>query len=666
MQETVLNGRYRLGDVLGEGGMAVVYRAQDVLLNRPVAVKILRSQYSTDENFLRRFEREAQSAASFSHANIVNVYDVGTDGDQHYIVMEYIRGPSLKELIRRQGPFSIDGAIFIIGQVTSALDYAHQRGLIHRDIKPQNILVDRDGNAKVVDFGIAKGMRDVNLTEAGTGMGTVHYVSPEQAQGDPAGPASDLYSTGIVLFEMLTKRLPFEADTPVGVAMQHVNTPPPPPSTFNPKIPPEVDAIVLRSLAKEPDARYPSGAALATALRHWDMVPPSRPPMPERPARSAPPMGGTAALPPRTRTAPPPQRPQPRPDRRSAAAGPPRQRTGQMPVVPPSVPAVRGGSRSAYSSYPGARPAPRSNRDDLGCVTWLIGSAILLGIVGLVVLAFKLDPGAFANNPDPTATGQAIVATATTAPAVATDVAQPPVPTATVGQQPTATVPAAPQAPTPTATVAAGSVPNLSNLTREQAQNTVGDSWQLNVVEEFSSSISAGVVISQTPSPGESLPLGETITIVVSRGTQIVAIPDVRGEDVDGATAVLNPLGFAVDVVTESSNTVEEGLVIRTVPVTEAPFGSVVTLVVSSGPSDLVVVPYVYGEDYEDAVEVLEAAGLNVTKVTPLSCERILVFNPDFDCDSFPDGGVVTSTLAWESEVPRGSPIDITWYDEDQ
>ncbi|HYI15558.1 MAG TPA: Stk1 family PASTA domain-containing Ser/Thr kinase, partial [Thermomicrobiales bacterium] len=657
-------GRYRLGEVLGEGGMAVVYRAQDVLLNRPVAVKILRAQYASDESFLRRFEREAQAAAGFSHANIVNVYDVGTDGDQHYIVMEYIRGPSLKDLIRRQGPFSVDGAIFIIGQVTSALDYAHQRGLIHRDIKPQNILVDRDGNAKVVDFGIAKGMRDVNLTEAGTGMGTVHYVSPEQAQGDPAGPASDLYSTGVVLFEMLTKRLPFEADTPVGVAMQHVNTPPPPPSTFNPKIPPEVDAIVLRSLAKDPTERYPSGAALSTALRHWDMPPPTHSTFADRPMDPTPQPGGTTALPPRMRTAPPPPRNQPRPDRRGQA-GPPRQSTGKMPVVPASVPPVRGASRAAYPAYPTARPAPRSNRDDLGCVTWLIGSAILLGIVGLVVLAFKLGPGAFASDSEPTSTTQASTPTATAALVTATATTPPAAPTATTApQQPTATVATAPQ-PTATATIPAGSVPSLTNLTRAQAENTIGDTWMLNVVEEFSSSISEGVVISQDPAPGETLPLGETITIVVSRGTEIVSIPDVRGEDEAEAAGLLESLGFVVETINEPSSSVAAGLVIRTQPVTEAPSGSIVTLVISSGPSEMVVVPYVYGEDVEDAVEILEEAGLIVNQVTPLSCERILLFSPSFDCDEFPDGGVVTSTLAWESEVPIGSPIDITWYDDD-
>jgi serine/threonine-protein kinase len=465
---------------------------------------------------------------------------------------------------------------------------------------------------------------------------------------------------------MLTKRLPFEADTPVGVAMQHVSTPPPPPSTFNPKIPPEVDAIVLRALAKDPSERYATGAALATALRHWDIPPPTHSAYPERPATQP---GGTSALPPRVRTAPPPpsrtpQRNQPRPDRGSSGT-PTRQRTGQMPVLPPTVPAVRGGgSRPTYAQHPTARPAPRSNRDDLGCVTWLIGSAILLGIIGLVVLAFKLDPGAFASDPDPTATTQAGVPTATTAPATATATTPPAAPTATTAVEPTATVTAQPS-PTATATVPVGTVPSLTNLTRQQAENTIGDNWVLTVVEEPSSSISAGVVISQDPAPGTTLPLGEPITIVVSLGEQIVAIPDVRGEDADEATALLESLGFVVEPIEEASSSVPAGLVIRTNPVTEAPVGSVVTLVVSSGAADMVEVPYVYGLGVDEAVEILEEAGLVVNQATPLSCERILTFSPNFDCDEFPDGAVVTSTLAWNSMVPVGSPIDITWYDAD-
>jgi serine/threonine-protein kinase len=179
----------------------------------------------SDENFLARFDREAQSAARLSNTNVVNVYDVGEDEGIRYIVMEHIEGPNLKELIRRQGPFTVEGAAFVIRQIADGLDYAHARGLVHRDIKPQNILVDNNGNLKVVDFGIAKGISDSNLTEAGTGMGTVHYVSPEQARGEPATPSSDVYSTGVVLYEMLTGELPYQAEDPIATAMKHLDEP---------------------------------------------------------------------------------------------------------------------------------------------------------------------------------------------------------------------------------------------------------------------------------------------------------------------------------------------------------------------------------------------------------------------------------------------------------
>jgi serine/threonine-protein kinase len=653
-QDTVLNGRYRLGDVLGEGGMAVVYRGHDLLLNRPVAIKILRSQYASDESFLRRFEREAQSAAGFSHPNIVNVYDVGKDGDRHYIVMEYIRGPSLKELIRRQGPFSVDGAVFIIGQVASALDYAHQRALVHRDIKPQNILVDRDGNAKGVDFGIAKGMRDVNLTEAGTGMGTVHYVSPEQARGEPATPASDLYSTGVVLFEMLTKQLPFEADSPVGVAMQHVNTTPPAPSTINPAIPPAVDAIVLKALAKEPQDRYPSGAALASALRHWDMPLADQVPRNQR----------TEAI--RTpRAAPPPPRGAAAGARGSAAR---RQGTGQMRLpgsrTPPPA-AVKRGNRGAY---PPAQA--RANRDDVGCVTWLIGSAILLGIIGLVLLAFRVGPGVFSSGSDATPTvTQGVTATVGQTPAPTQTVAAPTstlpviVPTATAqAQTPTAT--ATSPAPTPTQTAAA--VPSLIGMTIDDARATAGDRWSVVASEQPSNSVPSGQIISQDPPAGTALADGETITVTVSTGPSVVSIPDLRGLDAAAAQAQLEALGLDVAVVEEESEQVAEGLVIRTEPRAEAPAGSTVTLVVSSGPPDsgTVVVPYVFGQPFEDGVAKMEAAGLPVTSVTPLSCNRIhQLVDPAFDCAGFPDGGIVTSTQAWNATVAMGETVDLTYYD---
>ncbi|HUG15607.1 MAG TPA: protein kinase [Thermomicrobiales bacterium] len=660
MQETVLNERYRLGEVVGEGGMAVVCRGHDLLLNRPVAIKILRAQYAADEGFLRRFEREAQAAAGFSHPNIVNVYDVGTDGDQHYIVMEYIRGPSLKDLIRRQGPFSVDGAIFVIGQVASALDYAHQRGLIHRDIKPQNILVDRDGNAKVVDFGIAKGMRDVNLTEAGTGMGTVHYVSPEQARGEPATPESDLYSTGVVLYEMLTKELPFEADTPVGVAMQHVNSPPPLPSGINPSIPPRVDDIVLKALAKEPSERYSSGAELAAALRHWDL------PLRTRATAVAP--GGLAGA--------PPDLPLP-PDRKLPISGSaqvrptaplrpgqgrPRQRTGPMRVSPAPPRAAR--ERGGYY----VPPAARSNRDDLGCATWLIGAAILLGIVGLIFVAFRIGPDVFSAAAEPTATQSAGVfdPSPTVTPTLAPDE---PAPTATAMLEATATVAASPTiepSPTPTVepspTVEIAAVPGLVGGTLEQARNAVGDRWNLAVQEEFNQA-AASTVISQQPSGGTPLADGETITLVVSRGPEFTSIPDVRGLPRDTAVSRLEAIGFVVTVVEEASNEFDEGLVIRTDPTAQARTGSTVTVYVSQ--AGVAIMPYVYSDDVDDAVEEIEEAGLTVGNVVGLSCERIRQETPDFDCDDFPNNAVVFSTVGWNTTVPEGTPVDIAYYDED-
>ena len=643
MQETILNGRYRLGQEIGEGGMSVVYRGHDLLLNRPVAIKVLRAQYAADENFLKRFEREAQSAAGLSHPNIVNVYDVGRDGDTHYIVMEYIRGPSLKDLIRRQGPFSVDGAIFIISQVASALDYAHQRGLIHRDIKPQNILVDREGNAKVVDFGIAKGMRDLNLTEAGTGMGTVHYVSPEQARGEPATPPSDLYSTGVVLYEMLTKRLPFEADTPVGVAMQHVNAPPPRPSTFNPAIPLPVEAIVLRALAKEPQDRFASGAALSNALRHWDAPAALR--------------GNDAAI-----------------------GG---QQSGHIPVAPPRATTVIRPPRSTpprpQSRGRGGRDYPPdtgARRDDVGCATWLIGAAILLGILGLVVLAFRLGPNMFDSRavgvmptatpaPPPVAAAPTATLTATPSPTAEPTITA----TATIAVTPTATVtPTVAMTSTlgPTATPEALPVPQLANATLEQARTAaITGAWQINVTaEDFSDTIPAGQIISQDPPANIPLPRGATINVIVSKGSANVPIEDVRGLAAADAQAILEDSGFVVTRVSEPSTTVNAGAVIRTEPTGTAAQGSEITLVVSAG--DVVVVPDVFRMNVQQAAAALTNAGLSVRAVSAQSCAFIRRQDPSFDCQTFPNNGVVSGTPTWGATVPRGTPIDIAYYQAGQ
>ncbi|HEY1015564.1 MAG TPA: protein kinase, partial [Herpetosiphonaceae bacterium] len=268
-QPRVLNNRFQLDRKLGQGGMATVYLGRDLRLGRPVAVKILHGQYAGDDQFLRRFKHEADAAAQLGHPNIVRVYDVGSDGDLHYIVMEYINGADLKEIISREAPLAIPRTLKLVQQIAEALEAAHRSGLVHRDIKPQNVLVDGEDQVHLSDFGIAKSDRSSAYTDPGTTFGTADYLAPEQAQGLGATPRSDIYALGVVTYEMLTGRLPFAGDTPLAVAMQHVQSPPPPPRQFNPAIPPQLEAIVLQAMAKDPNQRPASARAFAELLRTY-------------------------------------------------------------------------------------------------------------------------------------------------------------------------------------------------------------------------------------------------------------------------------------------------------------------------------------------------------------------------------------------------------------
>ncbi|MDR1320735.1 MAG: Stk1 family PASTA domain-containing Ser/Thr kinase [Gracilibacteraceae bacterium] len=261
----ILVGRYELLETVGAGGMAVVYKAMDSLLGRVVAVKILREQFASDEGFVRRFRREAQSAASISHPNIVSVYDVGKE-DADFIVMEYIEGRTLKNYIRDKAPFPAGVAIDVTRQVAEALAHAHAGGIIHQDIKPQNILITKDGRVKVTDFGIARAVSSDTVTGAGDIVGSVHYLSPEQAQGRTTGAQSDLYSLGVILFEMLTGRLPFDGDSPYAIVMKHLNDPPPSLTELNPAAGPELEKIVNKLLAKDMTRRCADAGELLSDL----------------------------------------------------------------------------------------------------------------------------------------------------------------------------------------------------------------------------------------------------------------------------------------------------------------------------------------------------------------------------------------------------------------
>ena len=263
---TILNNRYRLLSQVAAGGMAVVYKAQDTLLNRVVAVKILRESFAADPTFQARFRREAEAAANLNHVNVVTVYDVGHDAGRHYIVMEYVDGEDLKQVIRSEAPLPIHRAVDIAIQMCAALGAAHRAGLVHCDVKPQNVLITADGRIKVADFGIARVLSQASTAITDTVWGTPHYISPEQAAGEPPAPTSDVYAVGVIMYEMLTGRLPFEGETHTQLALAHMRDEPPPLTSLNPTVPAQIDQIVSKVMSKQPSARYRTADQLATVL----------------------------------------------------------------------------------------------------------------------------------------------------------------------------------------------------------------------------------------------------------------------------------------------------------------------------------------------------------------------------------------------------------------
>ncbi|HEX5505584.1 MAG TPA: PASTA domain-containing protein [Thermomicrobiales bacterium] len=636
--EHVLNERYRVGPKIGDGGMAVVYRGFDTLLGRNVAIKVLREQYAADPQFLARFQREAQAVAALTHPNIVGIFDVGVEAGLHYFVMEYVDGPNLKEVIRARGALPVDEAVSIMLQVLNGLGYAHARALVHRDVKPQNILLTPDGTAKVADFGIAKGLADATLTEAGVGMGTVHYISPEQARGEPASPASDLYAAGVVLYEMLTGDLPFTADSAVGVAVQHVHDPPPAPDLVNPAVPPPLAALTVHALDKDPAARFTSAREMANALRNWPAWP-------------------VPAV------------------RRAGAGGRAVARRG------PTAVARR------------AAPAEPARRGGFGCVTWLVGAVIALGLVGLLLAGFRLSPfGAGLRTPTslpalaglpslapPTATAttaDAPTVTATT-PATATTapvVAEPPTATTAPASptRPTAASPTAPPTATvpPTATltptIALVAVPDLGGKTLAQAQQAakaIGLAAE-QAGEENSNSVPVGQVVRQDPAPGAKVPPGRTVSVIISRGPARAVVPPVLGLSYQQAVSILKNAGFGVERTDASSRTVPQGAVIdqNPAPNTTAALGSAVTVTVSLG--DVVVVPGVIGMNYEEAVGTLQNAGFVVNSINGMTKAQILAQNPQFFA-AYPNaqpGQVISQTLDSGTRVARGTAIGIAYY----
>ncbi|HET9196732.1 MAG TPA: PASTA domain-containing protein [Solirubrobacterales bacterium] len=560
---SVVDNRYRVLRRLGSGGMADVWLAEDTHLQRQVALKVLHRRFIQDREFVARFQREAEHAAGLQHPNIVGVYDRGEDDGVNYIAMRYVEGPTLKELIDRG--LTPDQAVALVRQVLEGARFAHRNGIVHRDLKPQNVIVDEEGKAVVTDFGIARaGVSEI--TQTGSVMGTPQYLSPEQAQGFEVTPVSDLYSIGVILYEALTRRVPFEADSAVAIAMKQVAETPQRPSSINPQVSPALDAAVMRALEKEPGQRFQSADAFIAAL--------------------------DAAL------------------------------------KDPGV----GQSTAAFAAAPAVVGVPEEVEEERRRNWWLWGALVAAILIGILVgLALTRDtttrvPGVTGNQlnvaitlleQDGFSVGEVI--------RVERDA-----PANEVLEQDPAASPPADQAsedcafiaffcskPDVTLTVSSGpgsgQVPSVAGDSEEDATRKLEAAGFEAAVERVNSdAVEPGLVVRSEPGGGKTATKGSTVTLLVSRGPKLVAVPVAVGSQRETAVQRIRSRGLEPSVSEEESSE-PRGRVIRQAPDagSKVEAGAAVAIVVSSGEEEETAkVPNVIGKERREAVEAIRAAGL--------------------------------------------------------
>ncbi len=600
MEELVFGRRYRVTEKIGSGGMAEVYQAVDDVLGRTVAVKVLHPRYASDPNFVARFRQEAQAAANLSHPTIVNIYDWGRDDETYFIVMEFVRGTDLKKLIEQRGAIDPMKAAEYASQVCAALGVAHGYDIIHRDIKPHNIVLTPDGAIKVMDFGIARAGNST-MTQTGSVLGTAHYVSPEQAQGRTLGPPSDLYSLGVTLYEMVTGRVPFDADTPVAVALKQVNEEPVPPRQINPAIPEPLERVIMRALQKDPALRYASAEEMRADLRRVIS-------------------GGAVAAP--VAAVP------------AAAAD----ATSVMPAV--------GGAGT-----PRVRPVPERRR----IWPWVVGviAALLVGLgIAWAMGAFDITPKVAV----PELIGMTLEEAADELESVELTVG--PIQERhsseyeegqIIDHSPEAGV-EVPEGTEVMLTISLGieefEVPDVVGLTESEAIRLIRDAdLDYDPQREFNTDVADGQVFRQDPEAGTMVPPDSIVTITVSRGTELRRVPDVKNKTRQVAKAELEGAGFKVNETEEFSESVAKDVVVSQSPESGVSLdvGSTVTIRVSKGP-DTVSVP--------DVIDLTEAQARSAIRAADLQVEVTYQEDPR-------DGIVLTQNPIPNATARRGDTVRI-------
>ncbi len=614
--ETIIDGRYRVISRLGSGGMADVYLAQDQLLGRQVAVKVLHHHFAEDHEFVERFRREASSAAALSHPNIVGIFDRGEWNGTYYIAMEYVAGRSLKAIVREQGPLDPATAIDIVVQILRAARFAHRRGVIHRDLKPHNVILDEEGRARVTDFGIARaGASDMTLT--GSIMGTAQYLSPEQAQGHMVSETSDLYSIGVILYELLTGVVPFEGETAVAIAFKQVSADPRPPSELNPALAPSLDAVVLRALAKDPAARYADAEELIVALEH------------ERGALGAYTAAHTVAVP-----------------------------DGHVHRAPAPVAPAAGGLLLAPAELGDdhAPSAPRGDGRSRRALLWGLGAVVLAAAVVLVVLLTQ--PSSSVSVPNVVGQSEQAAGAALRQAGlnpVASLASSATVPSGLVVSQSPQAGDDAKKGARVSIVVSQGpasaALTDVDGLSADKAAAQLRKAgFKPTTKAQASSSVKTGLVIATEPPAGTEIEVGSSVTLLVSSGPAPVRVPDVVGQSQAAAEADLGNAELAVGTVTKKvSSTQTAGTVVAQSPTAGSSLhaGEKVELTVTQAPKQ-VTLPNLVGAAEAAAVAALKHIGVNASKVTRATSEQAQV------------GVVLAQSPMPGSQVRKGATVLIT------